>query len=378
MAAAASPQGDESPKKRRPVPQGIEVLNYSVSRNSGLDAERTTFGVGNRFQSNEKVVGRGRDSPTGREFYGRNPLWKLKMEVGPQPSQGIGARKDLADRSVPRKVGPGSYNIVASAAYPRSPLDGPDYCLTSIHKKLPSTLVPVDMCSPGPHHTYEVRKPLDQHLPGYGRQNLSYGGRHPPIEDTDGPGLAYNDQWANGVSKSVSTPNLGDSKLTTEAGGTKRCVKSTFGTADRFSSARQSSSPVGDMYYAHSKQMDGEDYMAAGRTCGFGGGSKTDFANPYKGHQMAVSPVTYRPVASSAKKTSAFDGLTSRNESAVVAYCRSMGCSTRSRSSPKTLMGKTSPSSTMRKVGQKTPTSHGKGAAVEGSAASPSAEGGEA
>eukprot|EP00439_Symbiodinium_sp_Y106_P078020 s210_g16.t2 len=109
----------------------------------------------------KKVIGRGRDSPNGREFYSHSPLQKLKWEVGPQCTQGIGGRKGIHDTSVPSKVGPGSYNIVASAAKSNSPLDGPEYCKTSLGRKLPSTLLPVDMCSPGPHHTYEVRKPLD-------------------------------------------------------------------------------------------------------------------------------------------------------------------------------------------------------------------------
>eukprot|EP00439_Symbiodinium_sp_Y106_P015744 s210_g2.t1 len=54
------------------------------------------------------------------------------------------------------------------------------------------------------------------------------------------------------------------------------------------------------------------DYMSGNRTCTFGSGNKTDFANIYKSHPSDVSPVTYRPVASTAKKTSAFDGLVDR------------------------------------------------------------------
>ncbi|OLP74121.1 hypothetical protein AK812_SmicGene46434, partial [Symbiodinium microadriaticum] len=42
---------------------------------------------------NKKVLGRGRDSPNGREFYSHSPLQKLKWEVGPQCTQGIGGRK---------------------------------------------------------------------------------------------------------------------------------------------------------------------------------------------------------------------------------------------------------------------------------------------
>jgi len=368
MSATLLPQDlDESPKKRRPVPPGIELQEFVVSRESGLDSKLTTFGVSNRFQTNDKVIGRGRDSPNGREFYGRNPLWKLKSEVGRQCTQGVGVRAEIFDKSSSRKVGPGSYDIVASAAYPKSPLDGPEYCNTSLHRKLPSKLVPADMCSPGPHHTYEVRKPLDHHLPGYGRQNLSYGGRHPFPEDNDGPGIGCNSASFKGMAKSFSTPGG-------QPGGEKRCVKTTFGKAERFTAARQSSSPVGEMYYAHSKILDSEDYMAMNRTCGMGGGSKTDFSNPYKGHRLAVSPVTYKPIASTAKKTSAFDGLTKRMESPTVAYCRSMGCSTRSRSSPtpKAFAASSSPAASRPKVGQRSPST----GAAEGAA--PAAGAGDA
>jgi hypothetical protein len=349
------------------VPQAIEIKSYKVSRESGLDCTKTTFGVGNRFRGNEKVVGRGAHSPNGREFYGRNPLYKLKMEVGRESTQGIGERAELYNKAVPRKVGPGSYNIVASAAKERSPLDGPEYCYTTLHKKLPSKLVPADMCSPGPHHSYEVRKPLDNHLPAYGRQNLSYGSRHPPVEDTDGPGLGYNSSYDRSVAKAASVPNLNGAPSASQAGGTKRCVKSTFGMADRFKASRQTSSPVGEMYYAHSKLLDQEDYMSAAKTCGFGFGGKTDFANPYHGHRLAVSPVTYRPVTSTAKKTSSFDGLVTRNESPTVAHCRALGISTRSRSSPMGFRGAESLSSSPAgpKASAKTPT---KGATSSGDA----------
>eukprot|EP00434_Breviolum_minutum_P010400 symbB.v1.2.009173.t2/scaffold579.1/size184598/7 len=156
---------------------GKQHMDGGRGRGSGLHASLTTFGAGDRFATHKKVVGRGRDSPNGREFYAHSPLQKLKWEIGNEFTQGIGGRKNLNDTSVPDKVGPGSYNIVASAAKARSPLDGPEYCSTSLGRKLPSSLVPVDMCSPGPHHTYEIRKPLDHHRPMYGKPSLAYGYR---------------------------------------------------------------------------------------------------------------------------------------------------------------------------------------------------------
>mmetsp|Transcript_18523 Transcript_18523/g.43533 ORF Transcript_18523/g.43533 Transcript_18523/m.43533 type:complete len:328 (+) Transcript_18523:77-1060(+) len=313
----------DAPKRKRPP--AVDILSFTVSRNSGLHSEHTTFGCGNRF-GQKKVIGRGRDSPNGREFYSHSPLQKLKWEVGPQCTQGIGGRKGIHDTSVPSKVGPGSYNIVASAAKSNSPLDGPEYCKTSLGRKLPSTLLPVDMCSPGPHHTYEVRKPLDAEQQNFNKPWMSHGSRHPIAEDRDGPGLAYNHSNAKGMQRSSPTGF---------AGGTKRCVKCTFGMADRFRAARQTSSPVGDMYYAHSKLMGAEDYMSGNRTCTFGSGNKTDFANIYKSHPSDVSPVTYRPVASTAKKTSAFDGLVDRLASPTMTFAR------RSPSSPSKSMART-------------------------------------
>lgn len=302
----------------------MEIMTHTISRNSGLHSNLTTFGTADRFATHKKVVGRGRDSPNGREFYAHSPLQKLKWEIGKECTQGFGGRKNINDTSVPAKVGPGSYNIVASASKSRSPLDGPEFCRTSLGRKLPSTLVPVDMCSPGPHHSYEVRKPLDHHRPHYGKPSLAYGYRAPFPEDTDGPGIAYSHSETKGMRRTVSSLE-----------GGKRSVKCTFGCAERFVASKQTSSPWGDMYYPHSKLLDSEDYMSMNRTCGFGGGNRTDFSNIFKGHKNEVSPVTYRPVASTAKKTSAFDGLVERLESPTTAHVRSAKNSpTRSPSAP--------------------------------------------
>mmetsp|Transcript_40506 Transcript_40506/g.91386 ORF Transcript_40506/g.91386 Transcript_40506/m.91386 type:complete len:150 (-) Transcript_40506:67-516(-) len=108
-----------------------------------------------------------------------------------------------------------------------------------------------------------------------------------PPQDIEGPGLKNNDQNFLGVSRSLSSPVLGDGK------SPKRVVKCTFGTADRFRTGRQSCSPHKDLYYAHSKFLTDEDYLASGKSCSMGGGHKTDFTNPFRGHASLVSPATY-------------------------------------------------------------------------------------
>lgn len=311
----------EPQSKKRQTPQPILSQSFEVSRQSGLASTVGTFGGAQRFDTGEKVRGRGRDSPNGREFYGRNQLWKSSLEVGPMCSQGVGDRERLDKSSTPVAVGPGSYEIVASAAKARSPLDGPDFCNMTMHKKLPSKLVPFNLCSPGPHHNYQIRKPLDHHIKEYAKQSLSHGARHPYPEDTDGPGISYAHASLKGLSQSVSSPSL---KTKGKDDTTARPAKCTFGNAGRFSSKKLTSSPSGDMYYVHSKILTSEDYLQSVRTCSFGAGNKTDFSNPFHGHRSDVSAVTYSPVTSTSRKTSALDGLVTRLESPTRAACRSL------------------------------------------------------
>lgn len=300
--------------KRRPKPQPLQAAEVEVSRESGLHSAKGTFGVSSRFSS--KVVGRGRDSPNRREFYGRNQINKLPHEAGPSCSFGVGERPSVVSGGgPPRNVGPGSYDIVSSCSQRKSPLDGAEYCSTSMHQSLPSKLVPVDMCSPGPHHKYEVRRPLDGGRPSYHAELLSHGTRHVHPEDTDGPGLKNNDIHHLSVARNASCPSLQAGGV--EARGTKRCLKTTFGTADRFRSGKQSTSPAGGMGYAHFKFPTSEDYLARSRSCSFGAGTKTDFSNPYRGHRSTVSPVSYSPNVSTVKKSSALDGFASRCASPV-------------------------------------------------------------
>lgn len=322
----------DSPKKR-PKPSHLVAPVVEVSRESGLISTRGTMGTANRFTT--KVAGVvGASSPDGALFYKSNCLFKRWDEMGPQPTQGVGDRRPLNEPGIPR-VGPGTYEIISSAAKKRSPFDGPEYCTTTLGVKLPSKLVPADCCSPGPHHKYEVRKPMDSYFQSFKKESLSHGTRHPAPEDTDGPDIGYAHAHTKSATTSPASKDLGCE------GGTKKFIKSTFGMADRFRAARQTSSPVGEMFYAHYKFPGHEEYLAGARSCSLGVGQKTDFSNPYKGHRSQVSPDSYSPITSMAAKTSAFDGLTRRQQSPIATYCKAMAQPkmARSMSSPTTMKG---------------------------------------
>jgi len=303
----------------RPLP----AQTVDVSRESG-SALGTTFSQSERF--NNKLIGRGRDSPKNKLFYANNnryPSWHEGLSC----SQGFGARPKVEAEGLPT-VGPGSYDLVASSNGKRSPLDGPQYCSTSIHQQLPSALIPKDHPSPGP--VYQVRKPLDHGRPHYGRERLSHGGRHNYPEDTDNPEMLNPQNYT--VAASASCPNLIGNPLS-QPGGTKQCLKTTFGTSDRFKSVKQSSGPSGGRPLkmgtgCQDKKSVGlstcEDYLSKSRSCSFGSGQRTNFANPYRGHTMAVSPVSYFPVASQVGKTSSFDGQASRCVSPIFSFSKSL------------------------------------------------------
>mmetsp|Transcript_41215 Transcript_41215/g.116618 ORF Transcript_41215/g.116618 Transcript_41215/m.116618 type:complete len:339 (+) Transcript_41215:50-1066(+) len=312
-----------SPKEgslRRQKGPAAEKIMHNVSRNSGLHGDVGTFGGAGRF--NQKTAGHGVCSPDGRDFYKNSQLFKSSLEKGAEYSFGIGARPEMLSRKVPRNVGPGSYDIVASAAKRRSPLDGPEFCTTRIHGKLPSKLVPADMCSPGPHHKYEVRKPLDHDRPSFGSPTLGRNARHefPEDRDTPGPG-SYPMQHHQSTARAASCPGF-------------RTVRSTFGMADRFrGGGAPNSSPDGAYYYSHYKPKEADDYLAGSRSCTFGKSGKIDLANPYGGPRFQVSPVSYSPCTSIAYKTSALDGLTSRLESPIKASTKGTASKKQAKSS---------------------------------------------
>eukprot|EP00929_Paragymnodinium_shiwhaense_P021253 TRINITY_DN13912_c0_g1_i1.p1 TRINITY_DN13912_c0_g1~~TRINITY_DN13912_c0_g1_i1.p1 ORF type:complete len:391 (+),score=80.01 TRINITY_DN13912_c0_g1_i1:183-1355(+) len=317
--------------KRRPRPGPLRPEEVEIARDSGAVSSKGTFGKADRFNAKLRN-GTSMHSPNGDLFYGRNALFKAKYEYGPMCTQGKGNRPGLQLKCAGPQVGPGSYDIVHSAAGKKSPLDGPRYCSMSIGKKLPSSLVPVNMCGPGPHAKYEVRKPLakaasNDDLP----QPLSFGTRAPPVEDTDGPGPGFYSQHHKTVQAITSCPNFRTRKDSvpgleaTNAGGTKQFLKSTFGVAPRFKEDKKTPAQGGMMYSFHQKSMTSEDYLRAYRSCSMGGGNKTDFSNPMKlssAHRLQVSPVTYHPVSSSAKKTSAMDGFTNRCASPIYSACK--------------------------------------------------------
>lgn len=310
--------------KRRPVPQGITSTSVEVSRQSGLVATSSTFGGSARFSN--KLIGRGKDSPRGREFYGRNQMWNRPGEEGSATSLGFGERGPTEFTTTPKTVGPGSYEIVASAVHHRSPLDGREFCTLSMARKLPSTLVPLNTCSPGPNK-YEVSKPFLNNLPTYGLPAMSRGGRQVLIEKTepDGPELAYNDLAWMGMARSATAPagTIGGPLLDKKP-STKSSVKCTFGMSERFPKSKQSCSPSGDLYYAHAKFLTSEDYLSQGKSCTFGAGQKVDLSNPFRSPQNSVSPASYSPIASITRKTSSLDGLISRCPSPIHTFCRAM------------------------------------------------------
>jgi len=201
-----------------------------AARSSDSPASPTsgTFGGATRF--NSKLLGtHGACSPHGKEYFKRSALFKNEyLEQVRSTSLGVGPRPDMIQTLVPPAVGPGSYKIVWSRAGRSSPLDGKEFCNTSLHAQLPSMLIPADNCSPGPHHRYDVARQLDAHLPKFHSQSLGKGGRHAFKEDMDQPGPGEYPLHHHTVAHSSSCPDFGGEKMTKV-----RTVKSTFGCSQR-------------------------------------------------------------------------------------------------------------------------------------------------
>lgn len=292
-----------------------------VSRESGQLQGTGTFGKSARFSY--KVSGPGSQSPMGEVYYSRNRLFKDKDELGREASLGVGDRP--AYISGHRNVGPGSYDVVLSRAKNNSPLDGPEFCTRTLKGRLKGALDQAPIISPGPR--YNIGYKPGQDLPKY-----SLGPRTPLVEDHSGPGPGHNfaDHLSIGASVgSLSMPDLKGSggSISLEAtGGTKRCVRSTFGTADRFNNkaAAQSQSPSKDLYYAHSKIWDAETYISNSRTCSMGGGQKTNFA-AFSQHTASPVSYDYSRYTSSSKKTSPIDGFADRGVSPVRFFSKKTG-----------------------------------------------------
>lgn len=333
--------------KRRPRPPPMEGASVEVSRQSGLTLKTGTFGKSNRF-ADKKVIGHGCSSPYDHLFYHRNQLYKIPLEESVSCTQGIGARPGMENKGS-GNVGPGQYNIVHSAVGQRSPLDGPEFCSTTIKVKLPSSLTGLPMPSPGPHARYEVRGDLDRHLPQYAKHKplLGHNKREMSLEGNSDPGPGhYHEHTYKTMALSASCPNLvgGGERCMEAAGGTKKCLKSTFGMAPRFSKDKvPNSSPQGDRYYAHSKILDSDDALKGARSCSFGACGKTDMSK-LTGCSNDVSPHTYHPERgySVHYATSPLDGLTTRNVSPVHQFSKNLGSTknaTRGKGSPQMMGG---------------------------------------
>jgi len=358
--------------KRRPRPEPLSGKSVEVSRQSGLSLGTGTFGKSSRF-ADKKVIGHGASSPYGSLFYSRNQLYKIPLEEDKSCTLGIGDRPGMENKGS-GNIGPGSYNLVHSAKGPRSPLDGPEFCSTTMKVKLPSSLTGIAMPSPGPHARYEVRGDLDRHLPQYAKHKplLGHNKRFPEHEHDNDPGPGhYHDHTYKSVALSASCPNLsgGGERCMEAVGGTKKCLKSTFGVAPRFSKDKvPNSSPQGDRYYAHSKILDGEAYLSGARSCSFGACGKMDMANPFKGPLHDVSPVTYHPERgySSHYATSPLDGMASRCVSPVHQFSKNLGStknSTRSKGSPQMMRGSPQANATSQGAGSPSAAAGGGGEA---------------
>lgn len=292
--------------------------SVKVSRQSGQVMGNGTFGKSERF--NYKLTGPGSQSPSDDLYYSRNRLFKTKDEIGREPSLGVGDRP--AYISGHRNVGPGSYDVVLSRAKNNSPLDGPEFCTRTLKGRLKGALDQAPVISPGPR--YNIGYKPGQDLPKY-----SLGQAIPPVEDHTGPGPGHNfcDHLSIGASVgSLSMPDLkGSGNISLEAtGGTKRCVRTTFGVAPRFSYKHADQSPSKDLYYAHSKIWDAETYLSNSRTCSMGGGQRTDFG-AFSQHTASPASYDYGRYTSSTKKTSPIDGFADRGVSPVRYFSKKTG-----------------------------------------------------
>lgn len=329
-----------------------ETLN--VSRASGINCgpgAKGTFGGEERF--GKRSLEPGVCSPEGNKFYGKSADKMISMGMNMCEGRGldesVSCTLGIGDRPKVetgwKTVGPGSYETVGalSASKSRSPLDGSDYCHTTIKKRLPSGWSKGGTPSPGPKYNIRDDDPTET-LPGwspegvhrrggikYHKQKLSHGDRNYHPEDKNpkiGPGSYYDD--FKSIASSHSSPNLrgtSASPLALEAtGGTKRCVKSTFGEANRWPKPKVNASPPGDLYYAHNKFLTQDDYMNNARSCSMGVSGKCDFSNPYHADTNAVSPHSYKPqqAYSVCGKTSAIDAFAERHTSPVHAHAKNL------------------------------------------------------
>lgn len=269
----------------------------ALSRQSGLARNCGTFGKADRFGKAERSVTTGKHSPWGEKYYDRSRLFKSSDEIGREAGLGVGERPNYATGH--KNVGPGSYDLVASRAKQRSPLDGPDFCTATIKsrtKVVVGQANPADKeAIPGPGQ-YEVRAKAGQGMPRYhfGCVVKDFGSAPTKV-----PGGQV-------LSRSSSS---GPTSMLSKGSGSK--VKTTFGMSERNIAGQPNSSPAGELYYSHIKIMQKEDYAKQVRACSLGSGQRTDFSFS----QHTASPASYGDLTyytSAAKKTSPIDGFAER------------------------------------------------------------------
>lgn len=278
-----------------------------LSRASGLRSSKGTFGSADRFGRAERSISHGAHSPWGEKYYSKSRFFSKDEERGRQPSLGVGDRPQYASGF--RNVGPGSYEIVASRAKARSPLDGPDFCnvtMKSRQKIVVGQQNPADKANqPGPGQ-YEVRPKPGDDAPKY-----HFG---LPLKDLPDDGMRE--------SHSASQPSLarperdGDDSAKAKAGNQVARPYS-FGMADRFGgigglAGQAGSSPSGELYYSHIKILQKDDYIKQCRACSLGSGQRANLG----ASQHLASPASYGDLiyfTSAAKATSPLDGMVDRN-----------------------------------------------------------------
>lgn len=327
------------PKKNRRQPQ-IQCSKALMSRESGMLNSSGTFGKGHRSDPGGLKTG----APSGDVYYSRhekdvNPFFHGGKKCGP----GVGGRSepDPWERSG-KEVSPDSYSSLVSPTKKKSPMDGAKYCTMTIAEVGPTTqciLHQDKLIRKLPTHAmYQIRKDLDHDQKHFKKAPMAHGTRHRILENDDGPGPGmYEQSFGNFGSKyRPKTTGSAKEKPADKAKSADKVMKPetpkcTFGNATRFKVGsgmeQKSCSPNSHSYYAHFSFPTAENYMEKSKTCGFGGGEKTDHSNELKtpkNHQSQVSPNTYFPddSAKGAMRSSMINGFSERCVSPILTGSR--------------------------------------------------------
>jgi hypothetical protein len=220
-------------------------------------------------------------SPDGPGFYRANqtdlPLSDLSC------SMGIGGRPTYV--SGYRNAGPGAYEPCLSAAKKKSAVDGPEFCTTTLKKRLP--MKGLGHKDEGPGHAYTVTAKTGEGQPAYSMQGL-YTTKPRELGELNAPD----------VFPGIGAPEWGNHQR----------PKYTLAQQERFPKKGRtvSESPDGVRYYSHCKLYDDHGSSV---TCTLGRGGKTNFARLGEGGKNRfVGPGSYDPIASVSRSTSALDG----------------------------------------------------------------------